>query len=567
MTHALAGFLDHADDDSYLEKIKSPYFDSAAESKLVETVAYRIEKIGGPAIGEGETQEVLQNFYIMNDHQIHRSEILDTQVKYGEEYTYKIYAYVIVNGYRYQASDLRVTKTISDLSVPNPEYPEPGRVPPPPPGREGPTGDSKAIDNNMPPLYCLEFYDPFTGERKNRLIDEFVGMSPRPLPGIRTTGNVAARSLMNQFSTEAQVASEGYKYLADFNLTIQPSVRLLEIPIASKAIRILDHPPNPAFATPFHVHDTSHQIGFDIEYRGFEKLAYPDCLTEKEEEDKRRYLQSNSLIREDPLEFESVAQALDLEIYRIDYLPTSYKDFEGNLIATINLLNAKAMAEPEYDDDSVANQMPPPDPPYTPNVASVSSGKTLSAKTVTGATSGTTPMGLPTGKEKKGLPISSLGSRAPSVNKTVLKDISTSIDALFYDKIETNKKYYYVMRFLNERGEPGHFTPIHCAELINDGGYLYPKFDTLFPKDLEADKKSINTTKDFKKLFNLVPNIQQLLLDDGGVDYNKPANSQKQKIKVGLVEHAIWDKTFKIRLTSKKTGKKIDLNITYKLSR
>ena len=72
---------------------------------------------------------------------------------------------------------------------------------------------------------------------------------------------------------------------------------------------------------------------------------------------------------------------------------------------------------------------------------------------------------------------------------------------------------------------------------------------------------------DFKKIFNLVPNIQQLLLDDGDVDYNKPANSQKQKIKVGLDEHAIWDKTFKIRLTSKKTGKKIDLNITYKLSR
>ncbi len=553
MTHAIAEFLDHADDDHYLEQIKSPYFETAAESKLVETVAYRIEKIGGPASGDSETQEVLQNFYIMNDHQIHRAEILDTQVKYGEDYTYKIYAYVIVNGYRYQASDLRVTKTISDLSVPNVEYPINLSAPPMPLGRTGPTGAPDAINNNLAPLYCLEFYDPFTGERKDRLVTEFSdvqGMS------------VAARSLENQFATEAQVASENYKYLADFNLTIQPSVRLLELPIASKTIRILDHPPNPAYALPFHVHDTSHKIGFDIEYRGFEKLPYPECLTENEEEDKKSYLASNSLTSEDPIEFESVATALDLEIYKIDYLPKSYKDFEGNLVTTINLHNPKAMAETEYDDGSMSsNASTFPDDPPAPPTPVTPPATPLSEMSLTSPGASASP------RKHTGLPISALGSKSPEVDSLVLKDTSNSIDALFYDKIEPNKKYYYAMRFLNERGEPGQFSPIYCAELINDGGYLYGLFDTLYLKDLEADKKSINTTKDFKKLFNLVPNIQQLLLDDGDVDYSKPANSQKQKIKVGLVESALWDKTFKIRLTSKKTGKKIDLNITYKLSR
>ena len=102
---------------------------------------------------------------------------------------------------------------------------------------------------------------------------------------------------------------------------------MLELPIASKTIRILDHPPNPAYALPFHVHDTSHKIGFDIEYRGFEKLPYPECLTENEEEDKKSYLASNSLTSEDPIEFESVATALDLEIYKIDYLPKSMETF------------------------------------------------------------------------------------------------------------------------------------------------------------------------------------------------------------------------------------------------
>ena len=221
------------------------------------------------------------------------------------------------------------------------------------------------------------------------------------------------------------------------------------------------------------------------------------------------------------------------------------------------------MAEPEFNDDGTVYQPPFPETRIQLIAPNVSKSKTLSAKTATGATSSPPAAAI----SRNGLPISSLGSKSANVDKIVLKDISTSTDALFYDKVETNKKYYYVMRFLNERGEPGHFSSIYCAELIDDGGYLYPKFDTIFPKDLEADKKSINTTKDFKKLFNLVPNIQQLLLDDGDVDYSKPANSQKEKIKVGLVEHQIWDKTFKIRLTSKKTGKKIDLNITYELSR
>jgi hypothetical protein len=82
-----------------------------------------------------------------------------------------------------------------------------------------------------------------------------------------------------------------------------------------------------------------------------------------------------------------------------------------------------------------------------------------------------------------------------------------------------------------------------------------------------VEDKFINTTKSFKKLINIVPNLQHLLFDDGEVDYSLPAYSQKEKIKVGLADENLWDKRFKIRLTSKKTGKKFDLNITYKLTR
>ena len=497
-TNALTHYIDNTDNDTYLEKIKSPYFESVRESNFAETMAFRIEKIGGPAIGDNQEQNVLQNFYLMNAHDIHRAELVDTQVKYGEEYTYRIYAYVLVNGSRYQASDLRVTKVITDLTV-----------------------------EKMNPLYCLEFYDPFTEERKDKLIDIM-------RPGDPAQGNpsLAARALQNEFATDAQVASENYKYLADLNISIQPSLKLLEIPVATKTVRVLDHPPSPAYANPFPVKDDSNRIGFEIEHRAFEKLPYPPCLTATEEKNKSDYLVSNSLAETTELKKESVSAARFLEIYKLDYKPTSYKEFDGKRVSLTDLANYKAMAE----------LMP------------------LSADKVEAVARTSTAFA----KAMSQLP------HQPLINSSgeniVLKDISTASEAIFYDKIQPNKKYYYTMRFLNERREPGQFSAVYCAELVNDGGYLYPIFDVIYPYDLDPNVM-INTTKDFKKLFNLVPNIQQLMLDDGDVDYSMPAHSQKEKIKVGLVEDPIWNKTFKIRLTSKKTGKKIDLNITYELSR
>ena len=77
----------------------------------------------------------------------------------------------------------------------------------------------------------------------------------------------------------------------------------------------------------------------------------------------------------------------------------------------------------------------------------------------------------------------------------------------------------------------------------------------------------VETYKDIsnsiKNVIQVVPSLSQLLFDNSDVDYQKTATSQISKVKVGVADDTIWDKTFKLRLTSKKTGKKIDLNITY----
>ena len=137
----------------------------------------------------------------------------------------------------------------------------------------------------------------------------------------------------------------------------------------------------------------------------------------------------------------------------------------------------------------------------------------------------------------------------------------------FYEeKIRTNKKYYYLFRFLNANGDSGYLSPIQVAELINDGGYKYTKFDVIYESELQEEDSRQDSTQ-FKKLLQITPAIDHLKLNDANVDYSMPAISQKDQLKgmVGNAKDLIWGKTFKFRITSKKTGKKIDLNIKYNL--
>ena len=117
---------------------------------------------------------------------------------------------------------------------------------------------------------------------------------------------------------------------------------------------------------------------------------------------------------------------------------------------------------------------------------------------------------------------------------------------------------------------PGHLSQILETELINDGGYTYAKFGTLAEAEMETNDH-IEVMSPFKKIIQITPSMAQLQLDDSNVDYTQAASQGLLDLKIGITSttetsDSIWDDTFKIRLVSKKTGKKIDLNITYALT-
>jgi hypothetical protein len=418
---------------------KDTFIDSPLHSmeKHNEVVAYRIEKIGGQVTGDSFTQNTLQNFWFLNRSDLETLDFIDNQVVFNGDYTYRIYKYVLVAGIEYTYSDLAVTRTIADLD----------------------------------PNWCLEFFNPTTGESSSPIFDD-------------STGAVQAiEDLGNTLAGDAQVQSTN-KYLADFKLTVMPSIKIVEVPLMTKEISIVDAPPNSVNIKPSFILDNSNRLEFFVRYDTKIPSLFPTPITTADIQYKQKFMNSYDVMDGDLITDETGTLPTTLEIYRIKEKPTSMASFDGNLLTT------KSMKIPNED----------------------------------------------------------------AAHSTVV----------CYDMVVPNTKYYYLFRIVNEAGNGGLNSIILEAELVSDGGYKFANFNTFFENELEERSLS-RTLKSFKKLLTINPTIDNVIVNDSAADYSDSAINQINNVEFGQSDNPIWGKKFKIRLTSKKTGKKIDINITHKL--
>ena len=508
------------------------FLNQANETKYYETLAFRIQKIGGAPTGDSLTENTIQNIWFYNK----RSAIkyIDTQVKYGAEYTYKIFSYVLIQGYKYRLSDLAVSRRLSD---PEPEV--------------------------TPPLYCLEMRDPYTGENVAKraahtavtdavtdaitAADEadtlrrveaaainaaraadsayraaLAAAGRRPgnpfLAGIRDTAAAtaataagaaraatdaradaeiiadelravaeaaaAAAGRVNALFTDSQVLTRK-PYISELDISIESSVKIVEIPLEEKRMRITDHPPNDLVVSPYHLKDQSNRLAFYMKCDTFspDTVGYPNALNDGDRANETSYKAGKDFVSISKTKEETVSSPRFVEVYRTSDKPTSYQSFSGNLRKTIDLRGATG-------------------------------------------------------------------------------DITS--DHFFIERVKENKKYYYAFRVRNENGVTGQLSPIFESELINDGGYTYRLFNQLSESELVEPRTSAPLLS-VKKLINVIPNIQHLQLNTNDADFSNSSVSQLGSIKLVAddVEETIWDQKFKIRLTSKKTGRKIDLNLKF----
>tara|TARA_R110002051_G_scaffold316680_2_gene396629 strand:- start:978 stop:1394 length:417 start_codon:yes stop_codon:yes gene_type:complete len=127
------------------------------------------------------------------------------------------------------------------------------------------------------------------------------------------------------------------------------------------------------------------------------------------------------------------------------------------------------------------------------------------------------------------------------------------------DKIIPNKKYWYTFRTEDLHGHVSNPSNIYQIKLVSDLDAVYLRSDLFyFP---HPERKSI---KSFKKHILIEPAYAQRILElpDEG-NFSSWESTPGTVGPVGISQHPVWGKQFKIRITSKSTGKQIDLNFNF----
>ena len=148
--------------------------------------------------------------------------------------------------------------------------------------------------------------------------------------------------------------------------------------------------------------------------------------------------------------------------------------------------------------------------------------------------------------------------------KTVYTDINQvtpqkATSATYIDKVKPNTKYYYVVRSIDNHNHMSNPTEVFEVELVDDGGSIYPIINVV---DFKKEKDII--TKSGKKYILIRPALKKSLINEQRSGFDKAESAKEiQGVILGVADRSIWGETYKIRLTSKKTGKRIDLNVMF----
>ena len=136
-------------------------------------------------------------------------------------------------------------------------------------------------------------------------------------------------------------------------------------------------------------------------------------------------------------------------------------------------------------------------------------------------------------------------------------EVLDNMNGHFEDFMIPNRKYYYAFRALTYHGTPSNLTLPLEVELLRDSDeykvnvsqYKYP------------NEKNYMYQKTAKRIIKVVPNIERLLFSEE----ERTAAGVSYKLDDGNMLTKGQTTKFKIRVTSKHTGKKIDINLNLKL--
>lgn len=151
--------------------------------------------------------------------------------------------------------------------------------------------------------------------------------------------------------------------------------------------------------------------------------------------------------------------------------------------------------------------------------------------------------------------------------KVVSGDVTVekkSSAAYLIDDIEPNRKYYYCFRALDVHNNFSNPTHVYELEMVDNDGQVF-----LILKTIYFDQQSEIVRKSARRFIYIEPSMRNMQIPDASLPAPDSAISDNPNPTSPIFQttddgQACWNKNFKVRLTSKKTGKKIDLNILFK---
>jgi len=135
------------------------------------------------------------------------------------------------------------------------------------------------------------------------------------------------------------------------------------------------------------------------------------------------------------------------------------------------------------------------------------------------------------------------------------------------DRLVPNTKYYYTFRVKDIHGHVSNPSEVYKVELIDNSGAVYLLVDIF-----EFKPKVLKNKKSMKRYLSIIPKAEQRFINEEKTqiefdDTNVGKTAVGLKPVLGQAEETIFnrgpEKYFKIRLISKKTGRKLDINVAF----
>ena len=147
-------------------------------------------------------------------------------------------------------------------------------------------------------------------------------------------------------------------------------------------------------------------------------------------------------------------------------------------------------------------------------------------------------------------------------NELDFKEILEEVDVLGGNRlklvsIKPNVQYYFATRSVSVTGLKSYLSQVYSVKIVDDGGTVFPIVDVVELESAPIKRKEI---KEFTSLFRIEPALLQQAPNPAknNVGYLNPSTFSDQNETKPL---------YKIRVTSKKTGRKVDFNLIYKLKK